>query len=401
MTKSQSTIHSAATTPIEGVAHSLLAVDLADVQYEHTDGVVDLTWGHPDPSALASDSIGEAAVAVLAAHGWQALAYGAPCGAAFTRDAVAALLTRTDTPVAGDEVVITGGSSGALDLLLTLLARPGDVVFVEQPTYFLALRMFADHGVRVIGLTSDEDGVSASDLQSRAAAVDADKNMFLYIVPTFANPTGRCLPESRIDELLAVARAHKILVIEDDVYRDTASAPPPSMWSRDREVVARLGSFSKSIAPGLRVGFITAGRELVARIGDCGLLDSGGGLNHFASMLVGELIVSGRFDELAAAGKVRYAERRSALAESLDPTLFQFTVPAGGYFLWLALPEGVRSTAAVAAAREAGVLVSDGRPFLVDAADASHIRVSFSMLEADLLREGATRLNRAIASIAR
>ncbi len=374
---------------------------LADVQYHHTDGVIDLTWGHPDPSALAAEAIGEAATAAVAVHGWQALAYGAPCGAAFTRAAVAELLTRTDTPVSEDEVVITGGSSGGLDLLLTLLARPGDVVFVEQPTYFLALRMLADHDVQIIGLTSDDDGPSAADLQAKASQVSADKKMFLYIVPTFANPTGRCLPTSRIDELLDVARSKAILIVEDDVYRDTAPDAPPSMWSRDRDVVVRLGSFSKSVAPGLRVGYLTAGRELVDRIADCGLLDSGGGLNHFASMIVGELITSGRFDELAAAGKLRYRTRCAALAGALDPALFTFTAPKGGYFLWLRLPAGISSAQAVAAAREAGVLVSDGRPFMVDAPGAGHIRASFSMLDVDLLREGAARLNRAIASILR
>ncbi len=405
MTTSQPIVHPTAADLLSAAAER--ATDaLADVQYEHTDGVIDLTWGHPDPSALAAEAVAAAALAALASHGWQALSYGAPCGAAFTRAAVASLLTRTDTAVAADEVVITAGSSGALDLLLTLLARPGDVVFVEQPTYFLALRMFADHGVQVIGLTSDGDGPCASDLATKVAQVSDGKNMFLYLVPTFANPTGRCLPDGRIDELLAVARSNSILVIEDDVYRDTASAAPPSMWSRDRETVVRLGSFSKSLAPGLRVGFLTGGGELVERIGACGLLDSGGGLNHFASMIVGELIVSGRFDEIASAGQRRYAERCAALAAALDPALFTFTVPAGGYFLWLALPAPplpttVTSAQAVAAARTEGVLVSDGRPFLVDAPASGHVRLSFSMLDVDLLREGASRLNRAIASLMR
>ena len=396
MTTSQPSVNPAVGT----TASDLLAAEvLEDVQYQHTDGVIDLTWGHPDPSTLAADAIASATRTVLDTHGWQALAYGAPCGAAFTRAAVAALLTRTDASTSADEVIVTGGSSGGLDLLLTLLARPGDVVFVEQPTFFLALRMFADHEVQVVGLTSDGDGPSAIDLQTKAAAVSRDTNMFLYIVPTFANPTGRCLPDSRINELLAVARGSDILVIEDDVYRDTAPDAPASMWSRDRDVVARLGSFSKSIAPGLRVGFLTAGRGLLGRIADCGLLDSGGGLNHFASMIVGELLASGRFDEIAAAGKLRYAERRTALAGALNPSVFTFTVPAGGYFLWLGLPVGVSAANAVVAARDAGVLVSNGRPFMVDEPDTGHIRVSFSMLDVDLLREGAARLNRAIASI--
>ena len=392
MTTSQSSVN----PPVEEPVHP---ASLHDVQYQRIDGVIELTWGHPDPSSLAADAIGEATLAALGVHGWQALAYGAPCGAAFTRRAVAALLTRTDVATSGDEVVITAGSSGGLDLLMSLLARPGDVVFVEQPTYFLALRMFADHEVQVIGLTSDGDGPLASDLQTKAAAVSRDKNLFLYLIPTFANPTGRCLPDRRIDELLAVARSSNMLVIEDDVYRDTAADAPASMWSRDRDVVVRLGSFSKSVAPGLRVGFLTAGRELVERIADCGLLDSGGGLNHFASMIVGELLASGRFDQIADAGKLRYAERRAALAGALDTSLFTFTVPAGGYFLWLGLPDGVSAESAVKAAREADVTVSDGRPFMVNAHDSEHIRVSFSMLDVDLLREGAARLNRAIASI--
>lgn len=389
MTTSQPTVHVSA------------ASGLSDVQYEHTEGVIDLTWGHPDPSALASGAIAQAAQSALAIHGWQALAYGAPCGAAFTRAAVASLLSRRDTLTSADEVVITGGSSGGLDLLLTLHARPGDVMFVEQPTYFLALRMFADHGVQVVGLTSDADGPSATDLQRKAAGVSAGTRMFLYLVPTFANPTGRCLPDHRVHELLTVARNTSIMIIEDDVYRDTAHVAPPSMWSRDRETVVRLGSFSKSVAPGLRVGFLTGSHRLVKQVGDCGLLDSGGGLNHFASMLVGELLTSGRFDELAVAGQQRYAQRCAALASALDSGLFEFTVPAGGYFLWLALPAGVASDNAVAVARANGVLVSDGRPFMVDALTSGYIRLSFSMLDVDLLREGAARLNRAIASLVR
>jgi len=372
---------------------------LPDVQFESIDGTIDLTWGHPDPSLFAVDEIEAVTSAVLRQHGWQALTYGAPFGAACTRTGVAELLTRTDAPVGADQVVITGGSSGGLDVLLTVLAVPGDVVYVEQPTYFLALRMFADHGLRVVGLVGDDAGpVPAAFASDVAAARAAGHSAFLYLVPTFANPTGRCMPQQRQRELLGIAREHGVHVIEDDVYRDTSAAAPPSMWSLDHEVL-RLGSFSKSLSPGLRIGYLTAGAEMVARIGGCGLLDSGGGVNHFASMVVAELLHSGRFDRIAAAGQQRYAARRAALADALDSTLFDFTVPDGGYFIWLGLPAGVSSTAAVQAARVNGVLVSNCRNFFVDEPTVGAVRVSFSMLDEGLLVEGATRLNAAVAAL--
>ncbi|MGB8859535.1 MAG: PLP-dependent aminotransferase family protein [Ilumatobacteraceae bacterium] len=373
---------------------------LPDVQYEHTGGVIDLTWGHPDPSTLATGAVAEATAAVLGSHGWQSLTYGAPCGGGYVREAVAQLLTRTDAPVEGRNVIIMGGSSGGLDVLLTVLAVPGDVVFVEQPTYFLALRMFADHGLRVIGLVSDALGPSTDEFARRAALAVADgRRAFLYLVPTFANPTGRCLPVQRQLELLDAARRHGVHVIEDDVYRDTSVVAPASMWSHDRDTVLRLGSFSKSLSPGLRVGYLTAGAELVERLGGCGLLDSGGGVNHFAAMVVGELLHSGRFAQIADAASLRYARRRAALAAALDPRLFEFSVPDGGYFLWLGLPPGVSSARAVAAAQANGVLVAGARSFFVDEPDGGFLRLSFSMLDETGLVDGAARLNEAVAAL--
>jgi 2-aminoadipate transaminase len=379
-----------------------------DLQYGHTAGVIDLTWGHPDPSALATDAVADATQSVLAERGWQALSYGAPAGAASLRAELAEHLSRTDAPTRSEQIVVVAGSSGGLDLILGLLSEPGDVVFVEQPTYFLALRMFADHGLRVVGLQSDVDGPDPQQLAVLASDVAmTGASAFLYIVPTFANPTGRCMPVARADQLLTAAAAHGVTVIEDDVYRDTTVHAPPSMWSRDPSVL-RLGSFSKSLAPGLRVGHLTTTAEMADRFAGCGLFDSGGGANHFAAMVVGEVMRSGRFTDVVRSGQQRYAERRAALANALDPSLFQFEVPQGGFFLWLGLPEGLSSNEVVAAARAGGVLVSNGSLFYTPAgderrgtADASHVRLSFSMLHTDLLTEGAARLNQVVSSMLR
>jgi 2-aminoadipate transaminase len=366
---------------------------LPDVQYGHTEGVIDLTWGHPDPATFDIEAIGEAMRDLLATRGWQTLSYGAPAGAAVVRTAVADHLCNVDAETSPHSVLITAGSSGALDQVLSLLTTPGDVVFVEQPTYFLALRIFADHGIRVVGLRSDEHGPDPAELAERGAAVLATgRRAFVYLIPTYANPTGHCLGRDRAEALLAAASSVGITVIEDDVYRDTTPNAPASMWSVDPSNVIRLGSFSKSLSPGLRVGFLTATPEVVATFAGCGLLDSGGGANHVAAMLVGEMIHSGRFAEIVHGNHRRLVERRAALVEALDPAVFRFEVPSGGFFVWLRLPDGLGSDRFVDAARADGVLVSNGRYFFAEEPSADYVRLSFSMLDEELLREGAASL---------
>lgn len=372
----------------------------SDIQYGHTEGVIDLTWGHPDPSTFAGEAVAAAAQGMIHEHGWQTLTYGAPAGAAFVRDGIAAHLGTVDHAVSSDRIVVTSGSSGGLDLVLSLLARPGDVVFVEQPTYFLALRILADHGLIVVGLASDQAGPDPEHLAEQAGrAKQQGVRTFLYLVPTFANPTGMCLPSDRSSALLETAAATGTIVIEDDVYRDTSPTAPPSMWSLDPDTVIRLGSFSKSLAPGLRVGYLTASVQTTRMITNCGLLDSGGCVNHFSSMLVGELIHSGAFAEIVQAGQARYRTRRATLAGALDRDLISLVEPSGGFFLWLGLPDGVTSDMAVEAGRIAGVLVSNGRSFYPGAPAGEYVRASFSMLDEQLLSEGADRLNHALRAL--
>jgi DNA-binding transcriptional MocR family regulator len=343
--------------------------------------------------------VAEATSAVLAAVGWKALTYGAPAGAIAVREAIAEHDSAVDHPIDADEVLITAGSSGGLDLILSLRTVPGDVVFVEQPTYFLALRIFRDHGLHVIGLAGDSDGPDPDQFARHAQEHRAaGRRCLLYLVSTFANPTGRCLDRRRAEQLLDVAAAAGVTVIDDDVYRDTVPAAPPSLHAIDPTVL-RLGSFSKSISPGLRVGYLVAAPDVVAEIAGCGVLDSGGGSNHFAAMVTGEIIRSGRFDELLREGHVRYAARREALSEALRDGPFAFDAPQGGFFVWLRLDDGVDSATASTAARSTGVLVSDGRNFFDDEPEYGYLRLSFSMLDEALLREGATRLRTAITSL--
>lgn len=387
---------------------------MSDTQFVATDGVIDLTWGHPDPALLPVDAVAEASLRVVRSHGPEALAYGAPAGPMSLRSAIAAHLSAGgDGPVEPAEVLVTAGASGGLDLLMSMYARRGDVVFVEQPTYFLALKILSDHDVTVVGLTADREGTDPGDLVRHAAAIrdrHPDRRLFLYCIPTFANPTGRSLSADRRLELLAAAAAAEVTVIEDDVYRDTASTAPQSMWSLARATgldgrrpmqVFRLGSFSKTLAPGLRVGFVTTDQATVDRIAECGLLDSGGGVTHFAAMVVADLVESGRYATIAAGVAERLSARRRALSASIDQQVLPHHVPDGGYFLWLRVPDGHRSVDVVTAARANGVLVADGRPFFTATPTGHLIRASYSMLDESSLRAAGEILTETVRSMLR
>ena len=212
---------------------------MSDIQFATSPDVIDLTWGHPDPALLPTADVAVATDRMLQERGWQALTYGAPAGPWSLRAAIAAhLATGGEGAVDPTEVLITAGASGGLELVLSMYARRRDVVFVEQPTYFLGLKILSDHGVKVVGIASDDEGPDPDDLARRAAdsrAKHPERRLFLYCVPTFANPTGRSIGVDRRRALLAVAAEAGVTVIEDDVYRDTAVAAPRSMWSLNRD----------------------------------------------------------------------------------------------------------------------------------------------------------------------
>jgi Transcriptional regulators containing a DNA-binding HTH domain and an aminotransferase domain (MocR family) and their eukaryotic orthologs len=219
------------------------------------------------------------------------------------------------------EVLITSGASQALDLLCTLMTAPGDTVLVESPTYHLAVRILRDHPLHLVAVPSDADGIDVEALTTilKQLAKRGRRARMLYFVPTYHNPTGVCLSVERRRALATIAAEHGFVLIEDDVYRELSyDAPaPPSVWSiAPPGTVVRIASFSKSLAPGLRLGYLTADASLTRRLIGSGVLDSGGGLNPFTALTVAEVCAAGDFEATVTRLRAMYRERRDALAQS-------------------------------------------------------------------------------------
>jgi 2-aminoadipate transaminase len=373
---------------------------LPDVQLSLRPGIIDFGWGHPDPALLPVEGLSRAARLALDSAGRDALAYGAEQGPGHLIELLCERLGRLEgVELPADQLLITGGVSQALDLLCTLLTQPGDVMLAASPIYHLALRIFRDHGLELVPVPSDADGLRVDALEEIWAELQekGQEPKMLYLVPTFCNPTGVTLAAEQRDALVALARRTGLLILEDDVYHELWYDAPPlhSLYSlAPSGPVVRLGSFSKILAPGLRLGWMLAAPEIVKRCTGCGMLDSGGGVNHFTAHVVSEFIETGALEEHVEVLRSAYRRRRDALLEELAHHLpgCSWARPGGGFFVWLRLPEGVNSAELLPAAEEQGVSYLPGSLFHSDEGGDHFCRLAFTLLEEDELREGVRRL---------
>lgn len=398
------------TTPSEPSAPgapSELAAGGSLVQFEAAGaGVIDLAWGHPGDDLLPADELRGSVDAALRRYGPDALNYGASVGPRplleWLTEHIAAIDARA--PDRG-ELLVTGGASQGLDLVCTVLTEPGDVCLVPSPTYHLALGILRDHPLEIVPLATDEDGLRPDVLADALAALHGTgrRARLLYDIPTFGNPTGATLSLERRRQIVGLAAEAGLVLVEDDVYRELhyGGPPPPSLWSLGEPgTVIRLGSFSKTLAPGLRLGWLTADKATVTRLADGGLLASGGGVNHLVALVVAEHARSGAYAANLARLRTALAARRDALVAGLQDHLpgASFVAPAGGYFVWVRLPGGLEAAALGPVAEGHGVAFIAGPAFGVDDhVDPATIRLAFSRYLPEELAEGARRLGAAVA----
>jgi 2-aminoadipate transaminase len=375
-------------------------------QYEGTPGVIDLAWGHPDPTLLPVEELREATRRAMDRHGPDILEYGSTAGSPPLIDFICERLAETDARAPSPaEVVITSGASQGLDLVATLLLTAGDTVLLDVPTYHLAISILADHPVRLEAVASDADGIVPEELAETIARLrrGGERPRLLYTIPTFHNPTGRKVSTERRKALVALAAQEDLLVAEDDTYRELSydGPPPPSLWALDGAgLVIRIGSFAKSVAPGLRLGYVTASAEIATRLASGGLLDSGGGMNHFAATVLAEYAASGDYARQVERFRSAYRAQRDRLLEGLQahlPEGASWSRPEGGYFVWVELPHGIGTDRLLPVAAARGMAFLPGhRFFLDDRAAPEALRLAFSMHPAARLEEATAHLGEAI-----
>lgn len=371
-------------------------------------GIISFAGGFPDSAMFDVDGIRAASNAALDEEPGAALQYGATEGYQPLREQLAAFMaSKGAQDVAPENLIVTTGSQQALDLLGKTLISPGDKVIVEGPTFLATIQCFRLYGAELISAPIDGDGVQTDVLEQLIAE---HQPKFVYLIPTFGNPSGALLPLERRKKVLELAVKYNTLVVEDDPYGDLyfGEAPPPSLLALSaqvpgsRELLVHCGSLSKVLSPGLRVGWMIAPPELLAKATMCKQF-SDAHTSTFAQATAAQYLKAGRMPATLARVRAVYAERAQAMGDALRKELgdaIAFVQPQGGLFVWARLTGagGKVADGNVFAKRaiEKGVAFVPGAPFFCSQPDSATLRLSFATADADKIREGVVRLAHAL-----
>lgn len=364
-------------------------------QSQFSPDIIDLGAGEPNQAVFPLEVLRHAAETRFAQGDPSFLQYGIEQGDGYFRLALAQFLSRGyGHPANPENIFVTAGVSSALDLLCTLFTQAGDTVFVEETTYFVAPRIFADHHLNIIPIAMDENGLIIEALEEN---LQIHQPKFLYTIPTHHNPTGTTLIEPRRTRLLELAQQFDFLILTDEVYQLLTYSgihPKPFATHMENEHIISLGSFSKVLAPGLRLGWIQAHDKIIKRLVTSGLLDSGGGMNPFTSAIVRSVIESGDLEKNIEKLRLKYQSQLSAMDEALRLHLPEvvYQVPQGGFFLWLRLPENIKTVELRPGAKSLGVDFRQGNLFSSTGAAQNYIRLCFAHYDEMHIEQGILRL---------
>jgi DNA-binding transcriptional MocR family regulator len=371
-------------------------------------GIISFAGGFPDSALFDVAGLRESSQKALSDNPGAALQYGATEGHEPLRAQLASFLqSKGVTDIAAHQLIVTTGSQQALDLVGKTLIDPGDKVIVEGPTFLATIQCFRLYGAQVISAPIDAQGVQVDRLE---ALITEHRPKFVYLIPSFGNPSGAMLSLERRRKILALAVKHQVLIVEDDPYGDLyfGDAPPPSLLALSHEVpgsrdlVAYCGSLSKVLSPGLRVGWMVAQPELLARATMCKQF-SDAHTSTFAQATAAEYLKSGRMPARLKEVRKVYAQRAQAMGQALRRELgdaIEFTQPEGGLFFWARLTGtgGKLQDAGELARRaiEQGVAFVPGAPFFATDPDRASLRLSFATADVAKIEEGVSRLARAL-----
>lgn len=363
--------------------------------------VVSLAGGMPYVSALPRELLDESFGSLMDSRGPLALQYGGGQGDLQLREQIREVMSLEGIHSSVEDIVVTTGSQQGLDLLGGLFLDEGDVVLAESPSYVGALGIFRHYEAHVEHLETDNEGLQPEALQEAVTRLRAEgrKIKFLYLVPNFGNPSGVTLNWSRRQAIVEICKREHILILEDNPYGLLyfGEKPPDAMRSFEADTVIYLGSFSKILAPGFRVGYVLAPpaiRDKLVLANESAILSP----SSFSQMLISEYLAKSDWQGQIDTFRGVYRARRDAALDAMEeylPTL-QTTRPDGGFYLWVTLPEGIDSKAMLPLAVTELVAYTPGTAFFANGDGHRHLRISFCYPTPENIRVGIKRLSTVI-----
>ncbi|MCX6393738.1 MAG: PLP-dependent aminotransferase family protein [Solirubrobacterales bacterium] len=361
--------------------------------------VISLAGGLPDTSTFPKESYAALMSKLAAEELASALQYGPTEGLAAARECIRFVMAAEGITVDPDDVIVTTGGQQVLDLVCKVLIDPGDVIVAEGPTYPGAVSAFTSYEARVEQVPIDADGMDPELLRERLVQLDAEgaRPKFIYLIPNFQNPSGVTLSAERRKAILEIAREWEILILEDNPYGllRYEEDPIPSILEMDGgESVIYLGTFSKILSPGIRLGWVTAPRPVLEKLNlakQAADLCASSLAQHFVAAYIG----GGGWPEYMASLRRIYRDRRDVMLESLTSEMPEGTTwvsPAGGLFVWATLPDYIDTTDLLARALRENVAFVPGRAAWVNGDGGSSLRLNFSGADSDRIREGIRRI---------
>jgi 2-aminoadipate transaminase len=366
--------------------------------------VVSLAGGMPNISGLPLDAVAGTVGDLIRDHGQQAMQYGSGQGDPGLREQICDVMALEGISAHPDDIVVTVGSQQGVDLVTRIFCDPGDVIICEAPSYVGALGVFSAYQCEVVHVEMDADGLVPEALEQAIAAIAAagKRAKFLYTIPNFHNPAGVTLSAARRRQVLDICRAADLLVLEDNPYGLLGfdAEPIPALRAQEAEGVVYLGSFSKTFAPGFRVGWTLAPhavREKLVLAQESATLCP----PTFSQLAVGAYLAQHDWRSQIKDFNEMYRERRDAMLEALTehlPAGATWTVPGGGFYVWVTLPAGLDSKAMLPRAVTARVAYVPGTAFYADGFGSRCMRLSYCYPSPERIREGVRRLGGVISA---
>jgi 2-aminoadipate transaminase len=364
--------------------------------------IVSLAGGMPNLSAIPMDMMAGIVEKLIREHGQEALQYGSGQGHPQLREQICDVMALEGIKANPDDVLITTGSQQALDLISRIFIDPGDVVLVEAPSYVGALGTFAQYEASVVHVEMDQNGLIPESLRQaiRTLRYQGRRIKFLYLIPNYQNPAGVLLPADRRTEILDICRAEKIFIVEDNPYGllgfDRPS--PNAMRAEDSENVIYLGSFSKTIVPGFRIGWALVPQSLKEKL----VIASESSIlcpSNFSQMAIASYLANQPWREQIASFCALYKVRRDAMLSALDayfPKAATWTKPAGGFYVWVTLPPEIDTKAMVPRAIAAKVAYVPGTAFYADGFGSWSLRLSYCYPTPERITQGVMALSKVV-----